>query len=130
MNIFENIVNKIFKHESAHADATTQQVPNSPLANPQASTAQPVTQAAPVNVEQILTKMASENSQKLSWQTSIVDLLKLLGLDSSLTARKQLAQELKYHGDLNDTAKMNTWLSQQVMMKLANNGGKVPADLH
>lgn len=128
MNIFESIVSKIFKHQPVQADqqSTQPQVPNSPMANPQSS----MTQATPTNVEEILTNMAKENNQKLSWQTSIVDLMKLLGLDSSLTARKQLAQELKYHGDLNDTAKMNVWLSEQVMMKLANNGGKLPADLH
>jgi len=70
--------------------------------------------------------MAQKNAQKLNWSTSIVDLMKLLDLDSSLTARKTLAQELKYSGDTNDSATMNIWLHKQVMIKLAENGGKVP----
>ena len=77
-------------------------------------------------VEAILNGMAQKNAQKLNWSTSIVDLMKLLDLDSSLTARKTLAQELKYSGDTNDSATMNIWLHKQVMIKLAENGGKVP----
>jgi Domain of unknown function (DUF3597) len=82
-----------------------------------------------VDVEQVLDDMASKNSQKLNWRTSIVDLMKLVGMDSSLDARKTLAQELKYTGDMNDSAAMNIWLHKQVMKKLAENGGKVPQDL-
>lgn len=82
-----------------------------------------------VDVEQLLNGMAQKNPQKLNWRTSIVDLLKLLDLDSSLAARKELAQELNYTGDMNDSASMNIWLHRQVMNKLAANGGKVPADL-
>ena len=73
--------------------------------------------------------MAKNNPQKLNWRTSIVDLMKLLDLDSSLQARKSLADELHYSGDRNDSASMNIWLHKQVMKKLAENGGKVPADL-
>ena len=73
--------------------------------------------------------MAKNQKQPLNWRTSIVDLMKLLGLDSSQTARKNLAQELVYTGDMNDSASMNIWLHKQVMKKLAENGGKVPADL-
>jgi hypothetical protein len=73
--------------------------------------------------------MAAKSSEKLNWRTSIVDLLKLLSLDSSLAARKELAQELQYKGDTNDSASMNTWLHRQVLNKVAANGGKVPADL-
>jgi len=73
--------------------------------------------------------MASKSKEKLNWSTSIVDLMKLLGLDSSLTARKELAKELNYTGDTNDSASMNVWLHRQVMNKVAANGGKVPADL-
>ena len=83
----------------------------------------------PVDVEAVLNDMARNQSEKLNWRTSIVDLLKLLGLDSSLAARKSLAQELHYSGDMNDSAAMNMWLHRQVMTKLAQNGGKVPADL-
>jgi Domain of unknown function (DUF3597) len=82
-----------------------------------------------VDVEQILTDMQKQSGQQLNWRTSIVDLLKLLGLDSSLQARKDLAAELHYSGDTNDSASMNIWLHKQVMNKLAANGGKVPADL-
>jgi len=80
-------------------------------------------------VEAVLNGMASKNSQDLNWRTSIVDLMKLLDLDSSLSARKELAQELHYSGDMNDSASMNIWLHKQVMQKLAENGGKVPDSL-
>ena len=82
-----------------------------------------------VDVEAVLTKLASENKEKLDWRKSIVDIMKLLNLDSSLTARKELAKELGYTGDMNDSASKNIWLHKQVMQKLAANGGKVPADL-
>jgi hypothetical protein len=83
----------------------------------------------PVDVEAVLNAMAEKKPQKLNWRTSIVDLMKLLDLDSSLQARKALADELKYTGDKSDSATMNVWLHKQVMKKLAENGGKVPADL-
>jgi hypothetical protein len=73
--------------------------------------------------------MAKQNTQKLNWRTSIVDLMKLVGMDSSLNARKELARELNYSGDTNDSAAMNVWLHKQVMAKIAANGGNVPQDL-
>ena len=73
--------------------------------------------------------MSSKNPQKLNWRTSIVDLMKLVGMDSSLEARKELAKELNYSGDTNDSAAMNIWLHKQVMKKMSENGGKVPQDL-
>ena len=73
--------------------------------------------------------LAKKSQHRLDWRTSIVDLMKLLELDSSLSSRKALAQELHYTGDMNDSASMNIWLHKQVMKKLAENGGKVPADL-
>ena len=82
-----------------------------------------------VDVEAVLTDLAANNGQGLNWQQSIVDLLKLLDLDSSLAARKELAGELHYSGDTNDSATMNVWLHKQVMQKLAENGGKVPDSL-
>jgi hypothetical protein len=82
-----------------------------------------------VDVEAVLIDLASKNSQQLNWRTSIVDLMKLLNLDSSLSARQELARELHYSGDTNDSASMNIWLHKQVMQKLAENGGKVPDDL-
>jgi hypothetical protein len=84
---------------------------------------------APVDVEQVLNGMAAKNPQKLNWRTSIVDLMKLVGIDSSFDARKKLAQELHYTGDMNDSAGMNIWLHKQAMSKLAENGGKVPQEL-
>ncbi|MGV7246768.1 DUF3597 domain-containing protein, partial [Caballeronia sp. M23-90] len=82
-----------------------------------------------VDVEAVLTGLQSRSSEKLNWQTSIVDLMKLLGLDSSLAARKELAGELHYSGDTNDSASMNIWLHKAVMAQLAANGGKVPDSL-
>jgi Domain of unknown function (DUF3597) len=74
-------------------------------------------------------RLASQNKEKLDWRKSIVDLMKLLKLDSGLSTRKELAKELHYTGDTNDTAAMNVWLHKQVMVKLAENGGKVPDSL-
>jgi hypothetical protein len=82
-----------------------------------------------VDVADVLTKLAAEKKEKLDWRHSIVDLMKLLDLDSSLSARKELAQELRYSGNMNDSAAMNVWLHKQVMQKLAENGGKVPEEL-
>jgi hypothetical protein len=83
----------------------------------------------PVDVEAVLNGIAAKNPQKLDWRHSIVDLMKLLGLDSSLQERKELATELGYTGAKDGSAEMNTWLHKQVMGKLAANGGKVPAEL-
>ena len=84
---------------------------------------------AQVDVEKVMTDLATKNPEKLDWRKSIVDLMKLLNLDSSLNARKDLAKELGYTGNTNDSATMNIWLHKQVMQKLAANGGKVPSDL-
>ncbi len=118
MSIFSNIMSAIFK--SATPAGTTPSV-TIPSVAP-ASMAQ-------VDVAAVLTKLAEQNKEKLDWRKSIVDLMKLLNLDSSLAARKQLAKELQYTGDVSDSASMNVWLHKQVMQKLAENGGKVPADL-
>ena len=82
-----------------------------------------------VDVEKVVSDLAAMKKEKLDWRKSIVDLMKVLDLDSSLKARQALAKELNYTGDMNDSAKMNIWLHKQVMNKLAANGGKVPADL-
>jgi hypothetical protein len=116
MSIFGNIMGAIFGHSSAQAGA-------SPTAAPGAPPAQTVDVAA------IVDKAAAAKGEKLAWRTSIVDLMKALDLDSSLTARKQLANELKYTGDTNDSATMNIWLHKQIMGKLAANGGKLPGDI-
>ena len=85
--------------------------------------------AQTIDVAAIVDKAAASKGEKLAWRTSIVDLMKALGLDSSLAARKELAKELHYTGNMDDSAAMNVWLHKQVMSKLAENGGKVPADL-
>lgn len=85
--------------------------------------------AGPVDVGAILDRAAAARGEKLDWRHSIVDLMKALNLDSSLAARKELAQDLNYTGDMNDSATMNMWLHKALMKKLAENGGKVPADL-
>jgi hypothetical protein len=89
----------------------------------------PTVATAVVDVEKVLEEMAAKNPQKLNWKTSIVDLMKLVGMDSSLSERKALAQELGYTGNMQDSAAMNIWLHKQVLRKLADNGGKVPANL-
>jgi hypothetical protein len=85
--------------------------------------------AQTVDVAAIVDKAAAATGEKLAWRTSIVDLMKALNLDSSLAARKQLASELKYTGDTNDSATMNVWLHKQIMARLAANGGKLPGDI-
>jgi len=82
-----------------------------------------------VDVEKVVSGLAAQKKEKLDWQKSIVDLMKVLDLDSSLKNRQELAKELGYTGDMNDSAKMNIWLHKQVMTKLAENGGKVPDSL-
>ncbi|MGJ3702187.1 MULTISPECIES: DUF3597 domain-containing protein [Variovorax] len=124
MSIFGSILSKIFPSANAA---------NAPAAAPEPAPAGAPAAAAPppaitvVDVEALLDGMPGASS--LNWRTSIVDLMKLLGLDSSLDARKQLAAELSYGADTSDSAKMNIWLHRQVMTKLAANGGKVPAEL-
>jgi hypothetical protein len=105
---------------SGSATAARQSAPTAPA---------PAAGSAPVDVAAVLTKLAAQNKEKLDWRHSIVDLMKLLNLDSSLAARKELATELHYSGDKNDSATMNMWLQKQVMQKLADNGGKVPDEL-
>jgi 3-oxoacyl-ACP reductase-like protein len=139
MSIFSTILNKIFPHDHpanaapasgaapATAAAAAPVSPTPPAGTAPAQAAQPSAAPMPeVDVEAVLTKMQESSGQQLNWQTSIVDLLKLLGLDSSLDARKQLASELHYSGSTEDSAAMNVWLHREVMQKLADNGGKVP----
>ena len=133
MSILGKIFGRIFpKANAGQAPAATQNAPTQAQAAPQAA---PAGQAVPaatmerVDIEQVLDGMAAGNSQKLNWRTSIVDLMKLVGMDSTLQERKELADELGYTGDKSDTAAMNMWLHKQVMKKMEENGGKVPANL-
>ena len=128
MSIFGKILSKIFP--SNHPAVTQATAPAAPAeSSPGAAPASPAAAAPPVDVEAVLSDMAKKNPEKLNWRTSIVDLMKLVGMDSSLSARKELAQELNYTGNTNDSASMNIWLHKQVMTKLAANGGIVPDDL-
>jgi hypothetical protein len=89
----------------------------------------PSAPAAPVDVEAIMMELERKSGHKSNWRVSIVDLMSLLGMDNSLAERKELAKELGYTGDMNDSATMNMWLHKQVMRKMAENGGKVPANM-
>ena len=134
MSIFGSIMSKIFHHPKAQAAPTSTPTSATPAAAAPAPATAPSAPAAPtpmaaVDVEAVLTVMAQDNPQTLDWRHSIVDLMKLLSLDSSLTARKELAAELGYTGDTNDSAAMNIWLHKAVMEKLAANGGIVPNSL-
>ncbi len=128
MGIFSNIYNKIFHHSSEAAPAATPAAATDAPAAPAAAAA-PAVAVPVVDVEVVLVDLAGKNAETLNWRTSIVDLMKLLQLDSSLASRKELAQELHFTGDTNDSASMNIWLHRQVMIKLAENGGKVPEEL-
>jgi hypothetical protein len=142
MSIFGKILAKIFPSNhpavvqpnspsstSATAASTPPGNTPSPAAPATPATPAPSTAVTQVDVESVLAGLSAKNPGPANWRTSIVDLLKLLDLDSDLNSRKELANELHYSGDTSDSATMNTWLHKQVMAKLAANGGKVPADL-
>ncbi len=131
MSMFGSIMSSIFASSQAApaVAATAQALASSPQAQPAIKPGAPAGSAPKVDVAAVMDKLAEQSDQDLDWRKSIVDLMKLLKLDSSLGARKQLAQELKFAGDTKDTAAMNIWLHKQVMLKLAENGGEVPADL-
>ena len=126
MSIFGTIMSAIFGQRGGSPASQTPAAPggSSPSIAPGSPSGQ-----APVDVEAVLNKRAAEKKEKLNWRTSIVDLMKLLDLDSSLNARKELAQELGYTGQLNGSAEMNIWLHKKVMEKMMASGGTVPADL-
>ena len=124
MGIFSSIKDAIFGHK---AQAAT---PPASVALPEGGTVatpQPTAPVSDVDVEANLAAMG--HGKDLNWRTSIVDLMKLLGIDSSLANRKELARELGYTGDLDGSAEMNIWLHKATMKELAKNGGKVPAAL-
>ena len=141
MGLLNNLISKIFSHSgtmaavTGPASAAPATAPSTAGAQPAAAPAAAPPKAAPappakiVDVAVILDGLAAKNSEDLDWKKSIVDLMKLVGMDSSFKARKQLAQELNYTGDTNDSASMNVWLHKQVLVKIAENGGKVPQEL-
>jgi hypothetical protein len=139
MSIFGTIVNKLFgKAKPDQPPPAVEPTPDPAVAQAAAQAAAPADApaAAPapapladVDVEAVMDQFVTESGETLNWRVSIVDTMKALGIDSSLEHRKQLATELKYDGDMNDSASMNIWLHKQVMAALAANGGKLPADL-
>lgn len=129
MSIFGDIVHKLFGKAKPDQPAPAVEPTPDPAAAQAAAAAPAPAPLADVDVAVVMDQFVSESGQTLNWRTSIVDTLKALGVDSSLEHRKQLAQELKYTGDTNDSASMNIWLHKQVMQALAANGGKLPADL-
>ena len=137
MSIFGNIMSAIFGRSSSAAAtaAPGAAAPAASPAQPGPAPAQDTAPApagvpgAPVDVAAIMDGLAAQSSERLDWRRSIVDLMKLINLDSSLAARKELAGELNYTGDISDSASMNIWLHKQVMIKLAENGGRVPDEL-
>lgn len=146
MSIFRSIMSRIFGSDtapdtapqpgapdpnasSAAPPAVVPPVPTTAGSTPVAPSVAAAAAGEPIDVEKVLTDLAAQDGRGLNWRRSIVDLMKLLSLDSGLPARKRLATELHYTGDASNTAAMNVWLHKRVMEKLAENGGKVPADL-
>jgi len=124
MGLFANLLSKIFGQQTAVAPTPSQsRDASAPVA------AGATAPAAAVDVTAILDDLASKNPEKLDWRKSIVDLMKLVGMDSSLASRKELAKDLNYTGDTGDSAAMNIWLHKVVIRKIADNGGKVPNEL-
>ncbi|MBB3009616.1 DUF3597 domain-containing protein [Cupriavidus alkaliphilus] len=155
MSIFKDILNKLLGKDKPAATTTATTTPPAagtptsagapagtaptagtgaaPAGNVQGTTGTPAgAQATPlsgVDVEAIMDRMVQQSGQTLNWRTSIVDTMKALGIDSSLEHRKELARELHYTGDMNDSAAMNVWLHKRLMQELAANGGKLPKEL-
>lgn len=136
MSFFTTILDKLGlgKHAAPSAEAAPQAPNATATAAPTADSAAPAAPAPSAAISEVdvaakLEGLAAQHSEKLNWRTSIVDMLKLLDIDSSLTARKELASELGYTGSTDDSAAMNIWLHSAVVKKLAENGGKVPAEL-
>ncbi len=127
MSIFGSLMNKIRGHAARQQEA---KVNAAVAANaPAPTSAAPTATLEQVDIDSVLESLAAENKQTLDWRNSIVDLMKLVGMDSSLANRKELAAELGYTGNTDDSATMNIWLHEQVKAKLAENGGKVPASM-
>src|SRR6516162_10194622 len=149
MSVFGKIMSGIFGHAAATpasggaapgatvpggsaASTGSSAAPSSAAPSSTASSSAAPPSAAPartVEVAPILDKAVAAHKEKLEWRTSIVDMMKALDIDSSLAARKELAKELGYTGDTNDSASMNVWLHKQVMAKLAANGGRLPPEI-
>ncbi len=123
MSFFGSIMSKIFGVSPAQAAEAAPASPTAP------APAAPLAPAGSVDVAAILDDLVEKQDQELNWRVSIVDMMKALGLDSSLSARKELAKELHYDGDTSDSAKMNIWLHKKMMEMIAANGGKLPDNI-
>lgn len=129
MSIFGKIMSAIFGTSATATPASGGATATASGGGASSSASASAAPAATVDVAAILDKAVAAQKEKLEWRTSIVDLMKALNIDSSLGARKELAHELGYTGDTNDSASMNIWLHKQMMAKLAANGGKLPSDV-
>jgi hypothetical protein len=136
MSIFGTIMAKVLGKTPASPATSTQAAPSAQASGTttaapsvQASTSPSTPSGPSVDVAVVLDDLNNKATEELDWKHSIVDLMKLLSLDSSLAARKELAKELHYDGDMNNSASMNIWLHKQIMVNLAANGGKLPDDL-
>lgn len=133
MGLFSSILEKLGLGSKAEAAPLPPTAGDAPAGEPTPAPAPTAPGVAPMSTVDVMAKLdglAASHAEKLNWKVSIVDLLKLLGLDSSLTARKELAAELGCPADkMGDSAQMNMWLHKTVMQKLADNGGNIPADL-
>ena len=129
MSIFGKIMSAIFGSAATAAPAGGGAAAGAGSSGASASAAPASAPAQTVDVAPILDKAVAAKGEKLEWRTSIVDLMKALDIDSSFAARKELAKELGYTGDSNDSASMNIWLHKQVMVKFAANGGKLPPEI-
>jgi Domain of unknown function (DUF3597) len=131
MGLFNDLMSKIFGDAKTPGTAAAGTSGTQPTVASAGKAAAPPTTGVTqvVDVAVVLNGLAAKNPENLDWKRSIVDLMKLVGMDSSLSARKKLATELHYSGDQNDSASMNIWLHKEVLRKLAENGGKVPPEL-
>jgi hypothetical protein len=124
MGLFANLLSKVFGQQTAAVSASPKTA-----GAPAAASSGTAPPASVVDVTAILDDLAAKNPEKLDWRRSIVDLMKLVGMDSSLASRKELAKDLNYTGDTSDSATMNIGLHKVVIRKIADNGGKVPNEL-
>lgn len=134
MGMFATLMSKVFGHKTPETPAAAPAAPAAPASDaapvftPVSAPAVPVPMAE-VDVAAVLDEMAGKSDEDLDWQKSIVDLMKLVGMDSSFKARQELAKDLNYTGDMHDSASMNIWLHKEVMTRFAANGGKLPSHL-
>ena len=136
MGLFSNLLTKVFGQQAAATTTTPAGAGGPAKAGAPAAAGAPTVAstgstapAATIDVTAVLDGLAAKNSEKLDWRKSIVDLMKLVDMDSRLASRKELAKDLNYTGDTSDSAKMNVWLHKEVIRKISENGGNVPKEL-